>query len=138
MKGILSGNESDNENEDENWMNAILSIKPQYVEEIKKGRKRFEYRKSVFKQPVEKVYVYASAPVSMIIGEFELVDVVKGTPAEVWKQTKQYSGITKEFFDEYYRGRSMAYAIVIQNFVEYETPRKIPFQAPQSYRYVDF
>lgn len=119
-------------------MNAILSIKPQYVEEIKKGRKRFEYRKSVFKQPVEKVYVYASAPVSMIIGEFELVDVVKGTPAEVWKQTKQYSGITKEFFDEYYRGRSMAYAIVIQNFVEYETPRKIPFQAPQSYRYVDF
>ena len=119
-------------------MNAILSIKPQFVEKIKAGKKRFEYRKSVFKQPVEKVYVYASAPVSMIIGEFQPVDVVKGTPLEVWKQTKQYSGITKQFFDEYYNGRCVAYAIVIQNFVEYDTPRRIPFQAPQSYRYVDF
>ncbi len=119
-------------------MNAILSIKPQFVEEIKAGRKRYEYRKSVFKQPVEKVYVYASAPVSMIIGEFQPVDVVSGTPAEVWNKTRQFSGITKNFFEAYYEGRSMAYAIVIQNFVEYEKPRKIPFQAPQSYRYVDF
>lgn len=119
-------------------MNAILSIKPQFVEEIKAGRKRYEYRKSVFKQPVEKVYVYASAPVSMIIGEFQPVDVIHGNPEEVWKKTKQYSGITKKFFDAYYEGRSVAYAIVIQNFVEYEKPRKIPFQAPQSYRYVDF
>ena len=119
-------------------MNAILSIKPHFVEEIKAGRKRFEFRKTVFKQQVEKVYVYASAPVSMIIGEFQPVDVVMGTPAEVWKQTERYSGITKEFFDEYFKGRRVAYAIVIQNFVEYETPRRIPFQAPQSYRYVDF
>ena len=47
------------------------------------GRKRFEYRKAVFKQPVEKVLIYASAPVSKIVGEFEIADVVSGEPAEV-------------------------------------------------------
>ncbi len=94
-------------------MNAILSIKPQFVEEIVAGKKKFEYRKSVFKQPVEKVYVYASAPISKVIGEFQPVDVVSGVPADVWKETKKFSGITKKFFDEYYKGRKTAYAIVI-------------------------
>ena len=50
-------------------MNAILSIKPEYVAEIKAGRKRFEFRKAIFKEPVGKVYIYASAPVSMVVGE---------------------------------------------------------------------
>ena len=36
-------------------MNAILSIKPEYVAEIKAGRKRFEFRKAIFKEPVGKV-----------------------------------------------------------------------------------
>ena len=65
-------------------MNAILSIKPEYVAEIKAGRKRFEFRKAIFKEPVGKVYIYASAPVSMVVGEFQPVDVVKGSPDDVW------------------------------------------------------
>ncbi len=120
-------------------MNAILSIKPQFVEEIVAGKKKFEYRKSVFKQPVEKVYVYASAPISKVIGEFQPVDVVTGTPKDVWKETQKLSGITKQFFDEYYKGRKTAYAIVIQNFVKYESQVILPkgMHAPQSYCYVD-
>lgn len=120
-------------------MNAILSIKPQFVEEIIAGTKRFEFRKSIFKQPVEKVYVYASAPISRIIGEFLLVSVVTGMPRDVWKETQQYSGITKSFFDEYYKGRDTAYAIVIQDFVKYDQQVKLPLgiHAPQSYCYVE-
>ncbi len=121
-------------------MNAILSIKPQYVEEIVAGRKRYEYRKSIFKQKVEKVYIYASAPVSKIVGEFEPVDVVSGEPAEVWKKTREWSGITKCFFYEYYKGRGTAYAIEIKNLRIYDEPKELPkgILAPQSYRYVDF
>lgn len=63
-------------------MNAILSIKPEYVAEIKAGRKRFEFRKAIFKEPVGKVYIYASALVSMVVGEFQPVDVVKGSIAD--------------------------------------------------------
>ncbi len=121
-------------------MNAILSIKPQFVEEIAAGRKLFEYRKTVFKQRVEKVYVYASAPVSRIVGEFEPVDVVTGRPDDIWEKTKKKSGITKAFFDTYFEGRTEAYAIVIQNYVHYERAKELPkgIHAPQSYRYVDF
>ena len=120
-------------------MNAILSIKPQFVEEIVAGKKKFEYRKSVFKQPVEKVFVYASAPISKVIGEFQPVDVVVGTPGDVWKETNKFSGITKNFFDEYYKGRKTAYAIVIQNFVKYDCQVNLPkgMHAPQSYCYVE-
>ena len=120
-------------------MNAILSIKPQFVEEIVAGKKKFEYRKSVFKQPVEKVFVYASAPISKVIGEFQPVDVVVGTPGDVWKETNKFSGITKKFFDEYYKGRKTAYAIVIQNFVKYDCQVNLPkgMHAPQSYCYVE-
>ena len=118
-------------------MNAILSIKPEFVEEIKAGKKRYEYRKSVFKQPVEKVYVYASAPVSKVIGEFQPVDVLSGEPMEIWDKTKSFSGITEKFFKEYYKGKTTAYAIVIQNFKLYKDPRMLPFQAPQSFRYIE-
>lgn len=120
-------------------MNAILSIKPQFIEEIVAGKKKFEYRKSVFKQPVEKVYVYASAPISKVIGEFQPVDVVTGAPGDVWKETKEFSGITKILFDEYYKGRKIAYAIVIQNFVKYDCQVNLPkgMHAPQSFCYVE-
>ena len=120
-------------------MKAILSIKPQFVEEIVAGRKKFEYRKSVFKQPVEKVYVYASAPISKVIGEFQPVDILSGEPTDIWKKTKRFSGITEKFYKEYFRGKVTAYAIVIQNFVKYDKAIDLPkgIHAPQSYCYVD-
>ena len=118
-------------------MNLILSIKPEYVAEIVAGRKRFEFRKTIFKQKVEKVYIYSSAPVSEVVGEFLPVDILTGTPAEIWRQTKEYSGVTKQFYDEYFDGKTTAYAIVIQNLKMYETPKMLPFHAPQSFRYIE-
>ena len=120
-------------------MNAILSIKPKYVEEIKAGRKRFEFRKAVFKRPVEKVYIYASAPVSKVVGEFQPVDVLIDTPDKIWAKTRDYAGITEKFYKEYFAGKQTAYAIVIQNFVKYDKPFPLPegVKAPQSFCYID-
>ena len=49
-------------------MNAILSVKPEYATKILTGEKLYEYRKTVFCRPIEKVYIYASSPVCMIVG----------------------------------------------------------------------
>ena len=117
-------------------MNAILSIKPEFVKEIVSGRKRYEYRKAIFRQPVEKVYIYASAPVGRVVGELEPVKILIGEPTEIWEKTKAYSDITKEFYKEYFCGRSVAYAIEIKNLVIFDEPKVLPFHAPQSYRSV--
>ena len=36
-------------------MSVILSIKPKYVEKIKKGLKLYEFRKSIFKEKVSEI-----------------------------------------------------------------------------------
>lgn len=118
-------------------MNIVLSIKPEYVAEIKAGRKRFEFRKTIFKEKVEKVYIYASSPVSKVVGEFQPVDVIHGDLEEVWEKTREFAGINKEFYVEYFSGKSVAHAIVIQNLKMYDQPKNLPFHAPQSFRYIE-
>lgn len=91
----------------------------------------------IFKQKVGKVYIYASSPVSKVVGEFEPVDVIHGEPEDVWLQTKAYAGVNKAFYDAYFDGRAVAYAIVIQNLKMYDVPKELPFHAPQSFRYIE-
>lgn len=117
--------------------NVILSIKPEYIAEIKAGRKRFEFRKAIFKERVEKVYIYASSPISLVVGEFQPVDILCDNPDRIWEITRDYSGISEQFYKDYFAGRNVAYAIVIQNLKIYDTPKELPFHAPQSFRYID-
>lgn len=122
-------------------MNAILSIKPQFVEEIVAGRKKYEFRKKGFKKPVKKVYVYATTPVCKIIGEFELGGVLEGNPNKIWALTNQMSGISEEYFKEYYYNKDVAFALEIKSFKSYKEPINpysmfSKFTPPQSFCYV--
>ena len=86
-------------------MNVILSIRPEFVEKIFSGEKQYEYRKILFKQKVDTVYIYASRPISKIVGEFKIAEIICDTPANIWNQTKEHSGVTKSFFQKYYAGK---------------------------------
>lgn len=123
-------------------MKVLLSIKPQFVDEIFKGNKKFEYRKSIFKNPnVESIVIYATMPVGKIVGEFDIEEILEEHPKTLWEKTKKYSGISEDFYDSYFRGRDKAYAIKIKSLNIYEQP-KCPhevyenFTAPQSFKYV--
>lgn len=123
-------------------MNAILSIKPQFVKEIMAGRKKFEFRKHGFKRPVRVIYIYASRPVCRIVGEFELGNVIEGKPREIWQQTHAYSGISKSYFDEYFTNHTIGFALEIKEIRIYPNPinpykRDKSFRAPQSFCYID-
>ena len=123
-------------------MNAILSIKPQFVEEIVAGRKKYEFRKKGFKEHVGKVYIYASSPVCRIVGEFVLGNVLEGNPDEIWSKTSKVAGITREYFDEYYINKDLAYALEIKSFKPYSEPINpytyfARFTPPQSYCYIE-
>lgn len=123
-------------------MNVILSIKPKFVKEIFEGRKIFEYRKIIFKKPVDKVYIYSSSPVCRIVGEFKIKSIITDTPENLWEETKEYSGITRLFFDSYFEGKRIAYALKIEDVVKYSEaihPNIIfdHFTAPQSFVYTE-
>lgn len=123
-------------------MNVILSIKPQFVEEIIAGRKAYEFRKHCFKQKVSTVFVYASSPICRIIGEFKLGVVLEGTPEQLWQLTWRRSGISKCLFDSYFMRHNTGFALEIKSFKKYDTPVNPydvieGFHAPQSFCYTD-
>ena len=122
-------------------MNVILSIKPKFAELILNGKKRYEYRKVVFKQPVSRIYLYASYPVCRIVGEFSPEDIISGAPVIVWSKTKEYSGIDQEYFEQYFQNKRSAYAIQVKAVKRYQSqidPRQVipDFRAPQSFCYI--
>ena len=120
-------------------MDVILSIKPKYVDEIKKGTKKFEFRR-VFSRNIRLVYIYETAPTCKIVGTFEVKRVFEDTPKMLWSRFKDCSGINEAEFFEYFEGVGSGFAIEIKNFkVEkpFEPEKLVPdFQPPQSFVYV--
>jgi predicted transcriptional regulator len=121
-------------------MKVVLSIKPEFAFKIFDGTKRFEFRKAIFKNPlVKQVIVYASSPVQRVIGEFEIEEILKYEKKQLWEITKQESGITEDFFFQYFKEKENGYAIRIKNTITYETPRYLKeyynLYPPQSFAY---
>ncbi|MEN0666952.1 ASCH domain-containing protein [Caldifermentibacillus hisashii] len=123
-------------------MKVLLSIKPEYVQKIIKGTKKYEYRKRIFKKNVDSVVIYSTMPEGKIIGEFTIDEIIMNSPKEIWNQTYLFSGISKDLFLEYFSGHDEGFAIKIKEFIKYKepiNPKQLDknFVAPQSYRYID-
>jgi predicted transcriptional regulator len=122
-------------------MRALLSIKPEYAEKILTGTKKYEFRKAIFKKDVDTVVIYATKPIGMVIGEFKVDNILQDQPIELWEKTKDHSGITQSFFDQYFAGRDKAFAIQVKNPFRYHEPfdleKILPKGiAPQSFCYI--
>ena len=122
---------------------VLLSIKPVFAERIFSGFKRYEFRKTIFRDTsVKKIFVYASAPISLVIGEFYIDEILRLNPEKLWHLTCDMAGISKEYFDNYFSGRDLGYAIKIGQVYRYDTPLRLGShfslkQAPQSFAYVN-
>lgn len=61
-------------------------------------------------------------------------------PEEVWQQTAELSGISKELFDSYYAGKEKAIAYRLGEVRKYESPKRLAdvgvTSAPQSFVYL--
>lgn len=118
----------------------IISINPEHVENIINGTKKFEYRTKSAKNDVSKILIYVTLPVKKVVAEVEILDVLMLPPKDLWSKTKELSGITKEFFDLYFKGREVGYAYKLGKVKVYEQPKDlIEFgvkSAPQSFVYI--
>jgi len=121
-------------------MKVVLSIKPAFANKIFDGTKKFEFRKAIFKNTkIKTVIVYASSPVKQVIGEFEIEKIINHDIDTLWRLTHNFSGITEEYFYQYFAERKIGYAIQIKKTRKYRQPKclKADFNLvpPQSFAY---
>ena len=85
-------------------MNVLLSIKPKYVKEILEGRKKFEFRKSIFKRKITNnlAWIYSSAPEKKIVANFRIGEILENTPENIWNMCKESAGIDEFGFFQYF------------------------------------
>lgn len=118
----------------------LLSIKPEYVESIISGEKKYEYRRVKCRESIDRILIYATSPISQIVAEVEVLGIIVNSPSEVWRETKDYSGITSNFFYEYFYGKEKAIAYRLGAVYTFEKPKCLEeygiYTAPQSFVYI--
>lgn len=119
----------------------LLSINPQYVNQIIKGYKKFEFRKKVAKRKVDKIIVYSTSPVKKVIAEVEVKSIISAKPKELWALTNKFAGVSQYFYEKYFQDRDIAYAYELGIVEVYDNPKDLSEfgckMAPQSFIYLD-
>lgn len=118
----------------------IISINPEHVENIINGTKKYEYRTKAAKQDISSIIIYETLPVKKIVAEAEIIEVLELSPEDLWNETKEFSGISKDFYDDYFKNRDVAYAYKLGKIKVYKEPKSLldfgVKYAPQSFVYV--
>ncbi|MDR1411910.1 MAG: hypothetical protein LBI91_06875 [Spirochaetaceae bacterium] len=121
-------------------LDLLMSIIPVVGRRIMSGKKKYEYRRSIFRKPVNRIYLYLSSPEKKITGYFNYNGYIEGTVGEIWETTKGGSAATEDAYLDYFKNAARAFAIRIDEFVKFAEPLdpwKTPgFFPPQSFRYV--
>lgn len=119
---------------------ALLSIHPEYVELIKSGVKRVEFRRRAFARTITHVVIYATSPVKQLVGFCEVDRVVRGTPDALWTQHGADGGIPRATLFRYLDGLAAAIAIVLRPFCPLANRIALPAlgvaRPPQSFQYL--
>lgn len=119
---------------------VLISIKPEYVDKILNGTKKYEYRRTLAKKDVSSLIIYSTWPVKEIVGEVDVVGTIEMAPSSLWEKTKKEAGISRKKYREYFKKRKKACAYVLGMVTKYETNKKLldigVQQAPQSFLYL--
>ena len=119
----------------------LLSIKPEYVKKIFSGEKKYEYRKHLSQEPVDRIIVYSTDPEQKVVGEIEVTGTLQMSPTRLWEQTKSNAGISREKFRKYFKVCKAAFAYQLGETTMFEAPKELSDyginQAPQSFVYIN-
>lgn len=119
----------------------LLSIKPEYVERIFNGSKKFEFRKHLPQEKVDRIVVYSTDPVQRVVGEVEVLGTLTMKPSPLWEYTKTAAGISREKYRLYFKGYSTAHAFQLGQTQIYDIPKTLEEMgiksAPQSFVYLN-
>jgi len=118
-----------------------LSIKPEYVDKILQGTKKYEFRRRIAKDTIDSIYIYSTYPVMKVVAKVEVSGIVFAAPSTLWENTKSAAGISRRKYREYFKGCKTAYAYKLGGIYMFDPPKSlqefgVPF-APQSFIYID-
>ena len=118
----------------------LLSIKPEYVDKIVSGKKKYEFRKFRCREGIDTIVIYATAPIKKVVGEVALVDIIEGDVEHVWRKTRDFGGILEKDYKAYYEGRKVAIAYKLGKVTLYDKPVGLKDlgldYVPQSFAYI--
>lgn len=119
----------------------LLSIRPEYVERILQGTKKFEYRKRLAKEDVSVIYIYSTYPSMKVVGSVQVIGRISASPTALWEKTKAMAGISRAKYRDYFRGCKVAYAYELGEVTIFEKPQPLSVYgldlAPQSFAYIN-
>ena len=119
----------------------LLSIKPEYVEKILDGQKKYEYRKRLAKTESSIILIYSTSPVMKVVAKVKVIDTICAAPSTLWEKTKCNAGISRKKYREYFHGCKKAYAYELGEIQLFDIPKRLSefniSLAPQSFAYVE-
>lgn len=123
---------------------VLLSIKPEYAEQILRGDKPFEYRKQTPSiDPPYPVYLYATKPRAALLGKATCVDVLTSGKSELIENTANETPQSFEELGEYFDAGKPAHALALKNPVRYDHRptlfylRENGLEPAQNFRYAE-
>ena len=124
----------------ENNKTILLSIAPKYVQKIIDGTKKYEYRTKVAKENIDAIVIYCTAPVKKVVAKAQVIGILQDAPSALLDKTKDFSGVSKEFFDKYFDNKKIAYAYRLGKIEVYKKAKTLEefglSTAPQSFVYL--
>ena len=119
----------------------LLSIKPEYVDRILAGTKKYEYRKRLARSNSSVLLIYSTYPIMKVVAKVEILGTICAAPSTLWEQTKSNAGISRKKYREYFHGCKIACAYELGKVEIFDPPRDLSdynvIFAPQSFLYVD-
>lgn len=123
----------------------LLSVKPRYAEKILNGSKKIELRRRFTKLPEDgvTVVIYASSPISSVIGAVEVHSVEKLRIKEIWSKYKEIIGIDELGLHKYFRDIDEGLCLHLRKPMRFKNSKPLNeifdgslIRPPQSFQFV--
>ena len=107
---------------------ALISIKPTYVEKLLSGVKVVEIRnRSVNLQPGSRLWIYSTLPKGCVQAVAQISRVEVAAPVAIWHQYSRKLGVPKRKYNRYVNGATEISAILVKRIW------KLPFDLSLQY-----
>lgn len=103
----------------------LLPIHPTYANLIYNNTKKFEFRKKLCKEYVDRIYLYETSPIKAVTGVVEITERLRLPIDVLWKFTKKEAGVGIETFSNYYCKHNEGCAYRLGHYLKFNTPLSV-------------